>query len=842
MKFLLSCIVSFLLAPGIAQQQYTFTNYTQEQGLPSSIYGMCKDTSGFLWLWGERSLARFDGYNFKNFRHNPDDTTSLPGKAIGNVGLMTNGDLLFLIAGGTRLYDPHTLSFTRQFAYKDAGGPLSPFFSLKQDVNAFYFFTLTHLVRFNHSVCEYFQLVAGPPLAVAGDSSNLLYLDIAGRVYLFKVNERKFDQVPVYDRSGNPDTTVYAINYSATENNFIAISKKHLYRYNYNSNTFKPALDLHQSGEAGQLYQNIFFACRPDGNLYKLNIETGAEKLIYLNKKIPERELTDRKISAALANNGLLWIQSQSMGLFRYDIRTDQYEQFIHEPGNPASIPSNAIHRILPDDDGVIWVLCLGLGLVKIEPVKPVMDHINPPVTNPLALGDDNKNIRAFLEMESGYLVGSLSGLFHYDPAKKEFDELAGLFGTGMNSIGAMAKDNSGNIWIGTWGGQLCIINPANNRHISPVSFLPWPPRVRDLICDHTNTIWIATEGNGIYMVDANNIDFDQPASLQFKHVLRDTNNRSTISSNIIFTLTEDADGNIWAGTDNGVNRYDRTTKQWTHYANIPADKHSLYGNDVRSLAIDKNGSVWIGTNGGGLNRYNAATTDFTHFTTANGLPDDAIYTIRSDNDGMLWLGTNRGLCRFNPDDYSCKNFTLKDGIQNYEFNTGAALKLKDGRMLFGGVDGYNSIDPGKIVKSTPPRVAIVAIKVYDREIPPGDGYSKLTHNENNLTFEFAALSFYNNQDNRYAYKMEGLDPDWIYSNDRRFVTYSNLRPGDYTFRVKGSNSDGVWNETGAQHAFTITPPWWATWWSYSIYVVLFCIAVYSIIYFLKNVWCCGIN
>jgi hypothetical protein len=196
----------------------------------------------------------------------------------------------------------------------------------------------------------------------------------------------------------------------------------------------------------------------------------------------------------------------------------------------------------------------------------------------------------------------------------------------------------------------------------------------------------------------------------------------------------------------------------------------------------------------------------------------------------MLWLGTNRGLSRFNPEDFSCKNFTLKDGIQNYEFNTGAALKLKDGRLLFGGVNGYNVIDPATIEnrKTLPPRVVITSIKAVDREIPPGDGYSKLKHTENSLTFEFAALSYYRNQYNRYAYKMNGIDADWIYSGDRRVVTYSNLKPGDYTFTVKASNSDGVWNETGAQHTFTITPPWWATWWSYSIYFVLFCIAVYS--------------
>jgi signal transduction histidine kinase/ActR/RegA family two-component response regulator len=157
----------------------------------------------------------------------------------------------------------------------------------------------------------------------------------------------------------------------------------------------------------------------------------------------------------------------------------------------------------------------------------------------------------------------------------------------------------------------------------------------------------------------------------------------------------------------------------------------------------------------------------------------------------------------------------MKDGLQNYEFNTNAALKLKDGRLLFGGVDGYNVIDPSKIdnVESPPPTVVISSIKIFDREVPPGDGHLKLKYSENSLTFEFAALSFYLNQDNRYAYKMVDIDADWIYSNDRRFVTYSNLEPGEYIFKVKACNSDGVWNEEGAQMIITITPPWWKTWW-----------------------------
>jgi class 3 adenylate cyclase len=227
----------------------------------------------------------------------------------------------------------------------------------------------------------------------------------------------------------------------------------------------------------------------------------------------------------------------------------------------------------------------------------------------------------------------------------------------------------------------------------------------------------------------------------------------------------------------------------------------------------------------GGLNRYNKEQDNFTHFTTENGLVNDQIYSLVCDNNGMLWMGTNSGLCRFNPMDYSCKNFSEKDGIQNYEYNTGAAIKLKDGTLLIGGIAGYNIINPDKIEnkKLALPVVVISSFKIFDRETPTGDGHLKLSFKENSISFEFAGLSYYRNQENHYAYKLEGVDRDWIKSGTRRYVSYSKLQPGDYTFKVKASNTDGMWNETGAQLQITITPPWWKTSWakfSFVLFVV----------------------
>ena len=344
--------------------------------------------------------------------------------------------------------------------------------------------------------------------------------------------------------------------------------------------------------------------------------------------------------------------------------------------------------------------------------------------------------------------------------------------------------------------------------------------------------MWISTQFSGVCMVNCNALNFEKINEIKFEYNFPDAKDSSALPPVTAFVVAEDADGNIWAGTENGLCRYNEQTKKWKRYYNIPGNQSSLHNSNVRSLCVDKKGNLWIGTNGGGLNRYNKEQDNFTHFTTANGLINDQIYTLVCDDNGMLWMGTNHGLCRFNTLDYSCKNFTEKDGIQNYEYNTNAALKLKDGTLLMGGVAGYNIIDPDKIEnKKLIPPVVISSFKIFDRETPIGDGHLKLNYDENSLTFEFAALSYLRSQKNRYSYMLEGVDRDWIFSDTRRYVNYSKLEPGHYTFKVKACNCDGVWNETGTQMQITIASPWWKQTW----FVILCFILGSGIVYFINR-------
>ncbi len=843
-RFFYFILLLIIPAVSFAQQQYTFTNYTQEQGISSgSILGMFKDTTGYLWLYSEEGISRFDGYNFKTFRHNPDDSTSLANNSVWTGNMTIKGDIYFETNSGFQVYDPITESFSKSFS-NGINEPPKLSFKLKNDPGAYYLITNYSLIRVTNTTHDSYPIPdnkSAPYMYQATDSVNQIIVGIGSLAYLFDVDHKKFEKIIILNSNGQPDTTIIDFQYIPDEKTFIAISNTHLYKFDKARKKFSPVFNLKHLNNIGTLiygftviYNQWLLVFSNAGLVYKVNVKDGVEKIITLNKRIPEAELKDRFFERGYVDEkGLLWISSRGMGLFRMNPATDEVEQFIHEPGNSNSLISNASDIVLPDKNGVIWVGCFGKGLVKMEPVVAVLKTAIP-VENKTKVtsGGFNENIRAFLETENGYWIGTLKGLYSYDKNKNEYSSLSAPFSGKMASdgrIGSFARDHSGNTWIGTWYGELIIWNERSGKHISLM--MPYPERdmgygagiFRDLYCDHKNAMWIATYGGGTYKINIADLNFENPSAIKISSILFDQKDSTSISSNKVFAFTEDADGNIWAGSENGLNRLDAATNKWIRYYNIPGDEKSLHNNNVRSFAFDKKGVMWIGTNGGGLNRYNKAENNFTHFTMENGLPNDAIYTLLCDNNGMLWAGTNRGLCRFNPVDYSCKNFTLKDGIQNYEYNTEAALKLKDGTLLIGGVAGYNIIDPDKIEdkRSTPPAVVISSFKIFDKEQPPGKKQFELNYRQNSFNFEFSALSYYRNQDNRYAYMLKGLDTNWIYCDNRRYVSYSNLAPGDYTFKVKACNNEGVWNETGAQLTITIDPPWWKTIWARILFGII---------------------
>jgi signal transduction histidine kinase/DNA-binding response OmpR family regulator len=341
------------------------------------------------------------------------------------------------------------------------------------------------------------------------------------------------------------------------------------------------------------------------------------------------------------------------------------------------------------------------------------------------------------------------------------------------------------------------------------------------LYVDRTGILWIGTYSGGL---DA--FDPSQDRQARFTHYRHDPENPRSLGEGAVNSILEDRAGVLWVGTSGGgLCSLDRDAQIFTCYRNDPQDLDSLSNNTVMAIHEDREGLLWIGTSGG-LNRFAPQSGTFSLYTTADGLAHDAVAGILEDGDGRLWLSTARGLSHFDPATRIFRNYTASDGLQGDSFGSRAYHKASTGELLFGGPNGLTHFNPDDI-QGNPyiPPVVVTSLRLADEPVTVG-GDSPLqrsildtqdlvlSYDDRILSFEFAALSYSSPDKNRYRFKLEGFEEDWReVDSARRFATYTNLDPGDYVFRVMGSNNDGLWNEQGASIALTVTPPWWETAW-----------------------------
>ena len=342
---------------------------------------------------------------------------------------------------------------------------------------------------------------------------------------------------------------------------------------------------------------------------------------------------------------------------------------------------------------------------------------------------------------------------------------------------------------------------------------------------DRLGVIWVGTYGGGLSRFDR--------ATRSFTNYRNEADKLSSLSGNQVSTIAEDPSGSLWIGTlGDGLNFFDHDTKQFRRFHHDPARNSSLSSNEILSLHLDQSGILWIGTQGGGLNRLErleaeAETTSFTRYSEYDGLPNDVVYGILPDAEGGLWLSTIRGLARFDPGTEAFESFDVTNGLQADEFNLGAYYRSISGELFFGGVNGFNAFFPDQIERSTAaPALALTSFLKLNQPAVIENPLNQLeqvnlSYSDYVVSFEFAALDYRSPENNQYAYKLEGLDENWIELANRNQITFTNLAPGPYTLRVRGSNSDGVWNEAGISLPISVAAPPWRQWWAYALYALV---------------------
>ncbi len=384
-------------------------------------------------------------------------------------------------------------------------------------------------------------------------------------------------------------------------------------------------------------------------------------------------------------------------------------------------------------------------------------------------------------------------------------------------------EDSKGYIWITSYGGGLCRYDPVHDkfktykadRH-NPYAL---PNNRTKSVCEYHGKIWVSDYGTGYSVLD--------PATDKFTDYPYDKSSLNALPSEWVHNFYIDKKGDFWVTTFNGLSKYNPATDTFKNYffKNTKAD-NSVDINIVMDLVEDKNGFFWLGTMGGGLVCFDPKTGMYKNYTVEDGLSNNCIKSVIEDDYSNLWLSTNNGITRFNLKTRKGKAYTINDGLQPCSFYFDSKYKDEEGRIYLGANNGYIIINPSVTFENRKaPPIIITKLKLFDQVLLPGEKNSplkmtisetskiELAYDQNSLTFEFIALNFVSSRNNKYAYKLEGFDKQWSKPGIQRTATYTNLNPGTYVFKVKGSNNENVWNEKGASITIVITPPFWKTWW-----------------------------
>ncbi|HMS33080.1 MAG TPA: two-component regulator propeller domain-containing protein [Ignavibacteria bacterium] len=760
------------------------------------VYCICQDSRGFIWFGTMFGLVRFDGVNYKTYRNDPLDSNTLSNDDIISIFEDRNGNMWFgTYNGGLNKYERDSGKFIRYI--HDAGNANSigsnTVWEICQDKDGTMWFATEGggLNRFENGMFySYKKDTLNSYGTISGNFIQSVAADKEGNIWAgtFATGLNKLDKVK------NTFT-----NYRNDSDNATSLS-----------NNFVTSIFTDSKGQ--------FWLGTGGGGINKFDPIEGKFKS-FKNDQNDPNSISSNFINSISENPpGVLLIATQN-GLNKFDISNGKFEKISLDPLKSSG--NENVTAFIKDKSGVIWVSSYNEGLYKIQ---------YPPEKFKSMLSGNN--IKCIFEDRAGRLwIGTAGdGLLMSEDNGKNFISVlikknAALVSISNNKVNSIAEDNNNNIWVGTENGLIkldktgrylykLINDPKNETSVNS-------NRILKILCDRSGELWIGTD-RGLN-------EFD-PTKESFTHYKNSVTETNILSDNAILSIYEDKYGIIWTGTYFGLNKLDKSTGKFTYYKNNPDDLKSISNNYVYSFCEDSNNNFWIGT-GGGLNIFDRNTETFYHFTESNGLPNGVIAGIESGNDGYLWISTFRGISRLSVKETQFRNYDSEDGLLSNMFNTGSYFKNSKGEILFGSANGVNFFKPEDVSDSRfTASVILTTLTSYDdKNIKETDISSRneiqLNYKENFIRIGFAATDYSNPLKNKFKYRLTGFDNDWKSTGWE--AVYTNLDPGEYIFKVKGTNSDGVWNEQETSLRITVIPPFWKTWWFYGI---LMCLSIAAII------------
>lgn len=776
-----------LLAAASAQAQfYYFKNYGVSHGLSSNtITSVIQDRKGFIWMGSRNGLNRFNGTGFKIFRNTPSDTSSLGSNSILSLFEDEQEKLWVGTTRGIYVYDPVKERFT-PFTGIDAGE--IRYIKGDRDHNLWIISNFTlykyHLPTGKISI---YRAPTDETIALNISRSGTVWAATgAGLVRKYNRATDRFEDYNFANLTGEKRISRVQEIYPIDEQQVLVGTFNHVYQFNTANGRLKDIFENHPATREVQLHTIIQqspseFWLGTETGLYVYNIATGKTIQVQKQQTNPY-SITDNVITSFCRDKeGGTWIGTFFGGVNYYSREFNKFQKYFPQP-IPNTLSGNLVHEICSDQWGHLWVGTEDAGLNKLDLRAGTIQHFKAGREKGML---SYSNIHGLVAVGNELWVGTYEhGLDVLDisTGKVIRHYNAGTDSTSLKSdfIVTLYKTRNNEVLVGTWLG-LFRYN-RNKDNFTPLKF--FNTQVQGIHEDAQGIIWAATYGNGVY--------YYNPATGRGGHLRHDAKKRASLINNYVNGLFEDHKGNFWFSTEGGLTKYER------------------------------NGKV-------------------TNYTMESGLPDNQVFKVLEDSEHYLWVSTSKGLVRMNPEEGSIKIYQSSHGLVTEQFNYNSGYRHNDGSFFFGTVKGLIRFKPNELHKGgyIPP-VYITGIQVNNNELSINNRSLKtsvtytphvtLPWDSSNISLDVAALSYNTPEMNEYLYKMEGFDKDWTAMKSNRRIYYPKLPPGEYTFKVKGSAGNGLWNEKETRLRINILPPWWATTGAYIIYVFIGLAIIFTIL------------
>lgn len=832
------------ISPVPAQDQdLKFQRYTVLDGLSTGyIHCILQDQRGFMWFGTDMGLNRFDGYTFKTYLADEDDPNSLNDNLITTIIEDSKGRLWIgssSIKGGLHMYNRDKDNFIR--ILPDPDRPANPgeniIRSIAEDGGGNVWLATNDGMKmfapdlgtagftFSDVKADFpSDLITGTVDILFIDTRDNMWLGTSNGLYLFN---RKTDQINQFE-------------YSSRD------------RYSLGDNRVQEIFE--------DLNGTVWIGTR-DGGLNRVvwsdpeSMDPESIKFIrYQNDPADPRSISSNVVNVLnVDESGTLWIGTDEgiNRLIKEEIKGLEgarpscqclFKSYQTNPLDNESLNYNFVRALYFDASGTMWV-GTSTGLNKQKSHK--FSHFKQDISeHSLA----SNKVQAIFEDDRGLVwIGSSKGLNQFNRRNNTFKYIF------PGAILSISQDQEGMLWIGQWHKGLIKYDPLTRRavhymHNGHDTASIGTDNIFTTYVDRENNVWICCWAGGLNLYDR--------ATNGFIRFTSHPGNDSSLSNDHVNTIMEDSQGNLWVGTLTGLNLLkDKARGSFVSYRHDPSDDSSISDDFINCIYETRGGTLWIGTMAG-LNKMNPKDHSFIKYTRANGLPDDAIMGILEDDHGDLWISTRSGIFKIffskieeldkqavsigevsiisssalnDPNRLLLKRYNVDDGLQSKEFVPRSVLKSRDGVMFFGGINGFNVFHPDSIRDNMhPPPVVFTNLQLFNRDVSLGEVFNGdtilrksisetkeivLSHRNNVFSIEFVALNYVAPEQNQYAYMLDGFEDQWNFVGTERKASYTNLNHGEYIFKVKAANNDGVWSERETTLRIIITPPFWKTWW-----------------------------